>query len=718
MNKNDFKLLLERAIAKAKAEKNGNLQKSAEALKATMEKEKVVEVDTSLMGITNETLKTEEGREAAVEIIQEVISGSSVSKESSGGSKDISSRSKELDANLQSSKQEDPAKEKKDLGVARDIILNKKQQEAHDRVIINGESICLIGSAGTGKTTSMRKITRSLIDSGRLPKLTTGTKYLAVGAYGAIIVSFTRKAVNNIRHAVVEELKGNTLTVHKALEFAPEFFEIEDPANPGNYKKTMRFVPMRNKHRPLPPEIIFVAHEETSMEAVDLYNLLREAMPHAHQEMLLGDIQQLPPVFGSAVLGFKMLELPVVELTEIYRQAAESPIISLAWKLLEGNPHDFSSRAETHKIYSEHVKKEVTRITVPALEKLSRTVGNSTVKFQPWQKSLSADNGLITCVKQFCQWIEQGYYNPDDDIILCPYNKAFGTIEINKGIQQFLGRRRNAIVHETVAGFNKHYLAVGDRVLYDKEDAFITSITRNGQYLGKSPSTASEHLDRWGTYQEDISNAEKANAHAVEMEMSDKDLELLMSSAAGSSEDRVNSASHIITIRYAFSDEEEVIESAADVNNLLGGNAITFHKSQGSEWKRCFIVLHNSHAVMCSRELLYTGVTRAREFLHIICEPTTFERGVKSQRIKGNTLAEKAEVFKGKNDGIIPIRSSSLPRNVSVATANSSSRAISTREDAGVRATLSSQGSNPLQERQPTLAERLEAIRLKKQVGG
>jgi hypothetical protein len=45
---------------------------------------------------------------------------------------------------------------------------------------------------------------------------------------------------------------------------------------------------------------------------------------------------------------------------------------------------------------------------------------------------------------------------------------------------------------------------------------------------------------------------------------------------------------------------------------------------------------------------MYTACSRAREELHIICEPDHFVKGILQQRIKGETLAEKAEVFKGK----------------------------------------------------------------------
>ena len=84
------------------------------------------------------------------------------------------------------------------------------------------------------------------------------------------------------------------------------------------------------------------------------------------------------------------------------------------------------------------------------------------------------------------------------------------------------------------------------------------------------------------------------------------------------------------------------------MNTLSLGYVLTVHKAQGSEWRKVFLTTHQSHNTMIQRELLYTGVTRAREELYIICEPDHFTKGILSQRIKGETLAEKAEYFKGK----------------------------------------------------------------------
>jgi len=90
------------------------------------------------------------------------------------------------------------------------------------------------------------------------------------------------------------------------------------------------------------------------------------------------------------------------------------------------------------------------------------------------------------------------------------------------------------------------------------------------------------------------------------------------------------------------------VKAAATINALILSYTLTVHKSQGSEWKRVFLILHSSHNTMIQRELLYTACTRAREMLYVICEPDSFMKGILGQRIKGNTLKEKAEFFKGK----------------------------------------------------------------------
>ena len=196
-------------------------------------------------------------------------------------------------------------------------------------------------------------------------------------------------------------------------------------------------------------------------------------------------------------------------------------------------------------------------------------------------------------------------------------------------------------MYEIIAGFMKHYLRVGDRVLYNKEDAIVTAISRNGSYAGKQYQLESSDMDYWGD------NSTTGN---ISYEDTIADVDAILNALTLDKEERKSASSHIVTLQLANSGEEITLDSSAEINSLLLGYAMTVHKSQGSEWRKVYLVLHNSHNTMLQRELLYTAVTRAREFLYIVCESDTFVKGVVRQKIPGNTLAEKIEYFKGKSE--------------------------------------------------------------------
>lgn len=515
--------------------------------------------------------------------------------------------------------------------ILRDIFLSEgmepnPEQMAFVKETLTGKDCILIGAAGTGKTTTQGMMVHALQAMGKIGRLRESTKWLSEGSPAIAICSFTNKAVNNIRNKMPADLKANCNTIHKLLEFAPVWFDIEDPENPGEFKKTMRFVPQRTRHNPLPYSLEKIVIEESSMVDTSLFRLLMDACPHKPQIILLGDIHQLPPFEGESILGYALCDWPIIELKRIYRQAEESPIISLAWKLKNGEVIDGKTAPG-----------EKGRIKVPAFDALGV---EGKLHIRPWQKKLDSLGALITATQFFKALFDQNMYDPENDIILIPYNKAFGSVELNKGISQHLGEKRDAVVHEVIAGFNKHYLAIGDKVMYAKEDAVIVDIVRNADYLGKTPLPPSKTLDRWG---------HERGTPEVPKDIGDQDLddiEKFLDAAASDSEDRVMKCSHTIILRRLADDEEIEASSAGEVNNIIGGYAITVHKAQGSEWRKVFVVLHSSHATLLSRELLYTAVTRAREELFIICEPNSLEKGVKSQRIPGDTIEEKLEWFK------------------------------------------------------------------------
>lgn len=503
------------------------------------------------------------------------------------------------------------------------MVFNTEQLAAIE-LGLQGKSFCLIGAAGTGKTTVVQELIGRLQRASHMRPLPASSKHLSALAPGIVICGYTNKAVNNIRKKLPTHLQSHCLTIHKLIEYSPVYYEVPDPeSTTGGTKNTMRFEPMRNGANPL-PHISTIIFEEASMIGTDLYREVIDALPNpsATQIIFLGDLNQIPPVFGPSILGFKLAELATVELTHVYRQALLSPIISLATQVRTNNGVPAKLNERTVIDNGEHGK----------------------VTLHPWKQRIEGDTAVLFMRKFLPMLITSGQYNPEEDMILCPFNVSFGTIELNKIIADFLGKRREAYVHEVIARYQSSYWAVGDRVLVDRNEAVITKIERTVGYYGKMPVDESLTLDRWGYDPESSTPHHEMTADEI------------LNSLSGVSEgdEAKNLASHTITVYIPDLDVERRLNTAGDINSMLFGYALTIHKSQGSEWPRVFLFLHNTHASMTSRELVYTAITRAKQELYVICEgdwpkhKNQLARAAERPIIPGTTLADKLEFFKGK----------------------------------------------------------------------
>lgn len=76
-----------------------------------------------------------------------------------------------------------------------------------------------------------------------------------------------------------------------------------------------------------------------------------------------------------------------------------------------------------------------------------------------------------------------------------------------------------------------------------------------------------------------------------------------------------------------FSDDNE------GADKLTLAYSSTVHKAQGSEAPQVIMVLTRGHYMMLQRNLFYTGITRAKQKLTIICQPDAVEMAVKNNRI-------------------------------------------------------------------------------------
>jgi len=537
------------------------------------------------------------------------------------------------------------------------IILNAEQKKAVDWFGIEGRSGCLIGPAGTGKTTTMRAIVRAMILSGRIPIIPSEEehKYIVTRLPGIYGGSFTRIATRNLRDNTPSEIKPNIHTIHRLLEYEPDFKEVLDKET-GKIKTVRFFKPTRNQMRKLPAALKCIIIDESSMVGLVLHTNLINALHKGAQIIYVGDIAQLPPVMDTAILGYKLLELPVVELIHVYRHAGV--IVSLANHVRTGNTIP-AARAVVP--YSTNLRRMPRKIVEDAIKEWNREEDGSKVTIHLWKNRLEGEVGQLRALQNLGNYdwkenrggffpteIEKGNYDPMKHMILMPYNKAVGTIELNRYIAEYLGRKRNAEVFEVISGFEKHYLAVGDKVFFEREEAIITEINRNGLYTGKIPQKESVTLTRWG---HNTAGQVKAD-DKIEFDSIDALLNINVDD-----EERKNQASHVITVQKIAEDEDDTKDkrdykcsTASEVNSLIFGYALTIHKAQGSQWEKVYCIFHNSHNRNLQRELLYTAITRAQKELYIICEPETFVQGVLSQHIIGNTLAEKAEYFKGKKE--------------------------------------------------------------------
>jgi exodeoxyribonuclease V alpha subunit len=65
---------------------------------------------------------------------------------------------------------------------------------------------------------------------------------------------------------------------------------------------------------------------------------------------------------------------------------------------------------------------------------------------------------------------------------------------------------------------------------------------------------------------------------------------------------------------------------------------LTIHKAQGSEFDRVLCILPQEDMPILSRELLYTGITRAREHLTLFCRRTLLRHIVQRRMIRYSGL--------------------------------------------------------------------------------
>ncbi len=169
-----------------------------------------------------------------------------------------------------------------------------ESQVAAIRLALTSKALVMTGGPGVGKTTIVKAILRILAAKGT----------------------------------------GLLLCAHRLLEVDPKG---------GGFR--------RGEDNPLDCDLLVV--DETSMVDVMLMQALMKAVPDKAAFLIVGDIDQLPSVGPGQVLAdiISSGAVPVVRLTEVFRQAAQSRIITSAHHINQGSIPDLSQRSTDSDFY-------------------------------------------------------------------------------------------------------------------------------------------------------------------------------------------------------------------------------------------------------------------------------------------------------------------------------------------------------------------------------
>lgn len=279
----------------------------------------------------------------------------------------------------------------------------------------------------------------------------------------------------------------------------------------------------------------------------------------------------------------------------MYRQTVDSPIAELAKQILDGIPLE----PITERITKEH----------PTLGKLT---------LRPWSKILHPQVALMITTNFFKSAYDIGEYDPQSDQIIMPQKNGCGTDALNQHIANHLAHKAGQDVFEIICGVSQRYFSVGDLVRFEGKVAQILRIDPSNSYSGIRPQKQSPTLDYWG------------NDPSAVCEHTPDTIDKFLATAVVHENGGEDTASHVVTIRMMGSGEEIQLENSSEVNSLTFSYALTVEESQDSKWDKVFLILHQSHNAMLKRAFLYSAVTRAMKQLFIICEPDSFDRGIRN----------------------------------------------------------------------------------------
>ncbi|MFC1762340.1 ATP-dependent RecD-like DNA helicase, partial [Planctomycetota bacterium] len=253
------------------------------------------------------------------------------------------------------------------------LQLAAQQQEAI-RIAVQSKVMVITGGPGVGKTTLVNAI----------------VKIMQAKKLRVVLAAPTGRAAKRM----METTGLPSKTIHRLLEF--------DPATSG-FK--------HDASKPLKGDVFII--DETSMMDLLLAHKLIQAIPKQAALILVGDVDQLPSVGPGCVLRDIIDSglIPVCRLTEVFRQAAQSAIITNAHKVNKGQiPHFPQGKVKSpdqtdfYFVHAEEPEKAVSLVINLVCEAIPNRLGfdrfNDIQVLSPMQRGLLGCRNLNTALQE------------------------------------------------------------------------------------------------------------------------------------------------------------------------------------------------------------------------------------------------------------------------------------------------------------------------------
>lgn len=589
-----------------------------------------------------------------------------------------------------------------EAGLVDEHITLDESQVAAVEAMMDKQYACLIGAAGTGKTTTTKVFVKRLIydsASGFKPRRINGKLNIAFCA-------FTGMAVQVIKNNLPKWLHQNCMTIHSLLEFIPQE-SVSIDRSTGQTKVTMPFLPSRNAENLLDYDCIVI--DEASMLGLDLWNQLRVACKTGTRIVMIGDLNQLPPIIGESIFAYALGQWWVSELTHVHRQTGNAgKIVEIAHDVLNG-------RYFADKNIGGKLDSSASKLDSMGLDRATLTTNDTwrvagailPNKVKDASPRVLATLNMLRQVK-----FPEGnlIYDPFRDRVMTAGNgydeqresSLMQQYPINEALALLIQPPSNERPRYIIDGgrVTRHF-AVGNRVMATRNESpakvdrvtngmtgVIIAIAANGEYTGQRNKFGPEHEVRaFIERQFELMEQNRADSamrtlsqesalEAAAMEMEDIDMDSLSASLADklanadsdesiSRADKDTWSSHTVTVEFANGATRE-FWAKTGIESLQLAYASTVAKCQGSQFPTAVVIVHEAQKEQMSREWLYTAITRAQGHVILLYTEFALRFCLAKQKITGRTLQEKIQRYREMFEGVDSPSGGIMRKNVTL----------------------------------------------------